>query len=230
MPKITINHITKYYVDSKKRSAIAGIFQVSAEIPDASFVVLVGPSGCGKTTLLKVLAGLNAPDEGSIQYNGQDIFSIAPHERNIAFVTQEYALYPNRTIFDNIAYPLIVAKVPVEEIRHRVHEIAQLLDIEILLSRKPKVLSGGQRQRAALARALVKRPDILLMDEPLSSIDDPTRFALRQLLKSLQQRFQMTVILSTHRQEDAYFWADWLIEMENGSITKTTQFKNGVPV
>lgn len=230
MPKIKIDSITKYYLDSKKKLAIAGIYQISLLIPDASFAVVVGPSGCGKTTLLKTLAGLIVPDEGTVFFNDKNVTSVAPNERNIAFVSQEYALYPNKTVFENIAYPLIVSNVPIEEIRRRVYELAKLLDIEVLLSRKPGLLSGGQKQRVALGRALIKRPDVLFMDEPLSNLDDPTRYSLRQLVKDIQKRLQINVILSTHRQEDAYFWADLLVEMENGSIVKTTAFKDGLPV
>ncbi len=228
MPKIKLDSITKYYLNPKKNLAIAGIYQVSLMVPDASFVVVIGPSGCGKTTLLKTIAGLIVPDEGSVFFNEKNVTSVAPNERNISFVSQEYSLYPNKTVFENIAYPLIVSNVPIDEIRRRVYDMAKLLDIEILLSRKPGVLSGGQRQRVAVGRALIKRPDVLFMDEPLSNLDDPTRYALRQLVKDVQKRLQINVILSTHRQEDAFFWADVLVEMGNGSIVKTTVYKDGV--
>ncbi|HAK05623.1 MAG TPA: hypothetical protein DCM23_02830 [Firmicutes bacterium] len=230
MPKITLDQVTKYYVDDHKTTAVAALFKVSAEIPDGSLAVIVGPSGCGKTTLLKTIAGIYELNEGVILFNDQDIAPIAISERNLSFVNQEFALYPNMTSFENIAYPLKVAHIPIEETRKRVQEVATLLEIELLLSRKPRVLSGGQRQLVALARALIKRPHILLLDEPFANIDDPTRQKLRKIIKDIKARYNMNVIMSTHRQEDAYFLADQLIEMNNGEIVKVTAFEKGLPV
>jgi len=219
MPTIELVNVSHYYINGKTNIATAGLFQVSLKLPDRQFIIIEGPSGCGKTTLLKTIAGLYTPDEGKVLFNDIDVNNTPPNKRSIGFVSQEYALYPNKTVFDNIGYPLKVAKVPLVELRDRVSDIAKLLDIELLLSRKPRVLSGGQRQRVALARALIRRPDVLLLDEPLSNVEGPLRDELLTLLSSLQKRLSMTLVMATHQVAEASRYGDILVSMNNGSIT-----------
>jgi ABC-type sugar transport system ATPase subunit len=223
MPTIELQDISYYYVDKKKRVATAGLYQVNLSVPDCSLIVLTGPSGCGKTTLLKTIAGIYPPESGTILFNDIDVTNTPANQRGVGLVTQEYALYPNKTVFDNIAYPLQVAKVPLEERRQRVNDIARLLDIELALSRKPRVLSGGQRQRVALARALIRRPDILLLDEPLSNVEGPLRSALLAFLSDMQKRLSMTLIIATHQVEEASRYGDVVLAMENGTIVHVSR-------
>lgn len=229
MPKIELKDVTYYYLDIERKVGVAGIYRISASIPSQSFIIIVGPSGCGKTTLLKVIAGMLPPSEGTINFDEIDVAAIPLNERYVSFVSQEFALYPTMSVFENIAYPLKVARVPIEETRVRVNELATMLKIDHLLSRRPRHLSVGERQRVALARALIKRPHILFLDEPMSNLDDVNRTALREMLKNVQRRYGMTIMMSTHRQEDAYFLADLLIEMDNGGIKKVSPFKDGQP-
>jgi ABC-type sugar transport system ATPase subunit len=219
MPTIELVNVSHYYLNGKTNIATAGLFQVSLILPDCHFIIIEGPSGCGKTTLLKTIAGLYTPEEGTVLFNGIDVINTPANKRSVGLVSQEYALYPNKTVFDNIGYPLKVAKVPLEELRQRVSEISQLLGIDLLLSRKPRVLSGGQRQRVALARSLIRRPDILLLDEPLSNVEGPLRDELLTLLSSLQKRLSMTLIMATHQVAEAARYGDVIVSMENGSIT-----------
>lgn len=225
MPKINLTAVNYYYIDKKARIATAGLYDVSVEIPNHSFTVIQGASGSGKTTLLKIIAGLFFPEEGTITYNDSDVTTTPAAKRNVGLVTQEYALYTNLTIFDNIAYPLKVSDVPLQERRERVETIAKLLELELTLSRKPRVLSGGERQRVALARALIRRPDVLLLDEPLSNLDGPLRSELLALLTTLQKKLAMTVIMATHNLEEAALYADYIIKMENGAVISVDKNK-----
>lgn len=218
MGNIKLDSVSKYFIDKKSNTAIAALYHINLNIPRNTFTVVTGPSGCGKTTLLKIIAGLYLVDEGQIFFNDDDVTSVSPNKRNCAFVSQAYALYPHMSIFDNIAYPLKQASIPVEEIKRRVGEISTLLQLNLFLSRKPKVLSGGQQQRVALARAIVKHPNILLLDEPLSNLDESSRLQIRELLKTLQKKLNLSIVIVTHHEADAHYLADLLIHMDNGSI------------
>ncbi len=218
MASIKTKKLNKYYVDKKEKTATAVLYDVDLDIPDGKFTVVVGPSGCGKTTLLKTLAGVIPADDGKIYFNGADVTDALPKDRNVSLVTQEYALYPHLTVFDNVAYPLKLEKVPAEELRRRVNDALGLLDISLLSSRKPAKLSGGQRQRVAIARALVKEPDVVFMDEPLSNLDAATRKELAVKLKNISATTRATFVYVTHNDEEARFLADYIVKMENGSI------------
>ncbi len=221
MPSIKTVDLTKYYVDKKNKTATAVLYKLSAEIPDKSFTVIMGLSGSGKTTFLKTLAGLIKSDEGGIFFDGKDVTDSLPSSRGVSYLSQEYALYPHLTVFDNIAYPLKTAKVPAEEIRRRVNEICSALDITLLSSRKPRVLSGGQQQRVALARALVKQPDAVLLDEPLSNLDEHTRRSLAAEFAAMQKKLGLTFVYVTHNTEEARTLADHLIVIDNGAVVQS---------
>lgn len=221
MPKITLEHLTKYYIDNKKKTAIAGLYDVNLVVPHASFCAIIGESGCGKTTLLKTIAGILIEDQGELYFDQKEINNQTREKHSVSYVSQEYVLYPNMTIFDNIAYPLKLQRVPFEEITRRVHEIATFLDIEILLSRKPKVLSGGQQQRVAIARALIRKTPILLLDEPLSNIDPQLKGSIILKIREWQMKYQMTVLYVTHQLEEVLPFSDEIIYMENGTVIKT---------
>jgi multiple sugar transport system ATP-binding protein len=194
---------------------------VSCLFEDGKLTVLVGPSGCGKTTLLRSIAGLAEPTGGSIYIGGQNVDGAPPWERNLAMVFQSYALYPHMSVFKNIAFPLEAIKVPKAEIKRRVQQTAGILQIEELLNRKPRELSGGQMQRVALGRAIVREPDVFLMDEPLSNLDAKLRVLMRAELKHLQRELGVTTIYVTHDQAEAMTLADTLIVMYGGCIQQT---------
>ncbi|MGW4123073.1 ABC transporter ATP-binding protein [Nocardia sp. NPDC004711] len=181
-------------------------------------VVLLGPSGCGKTTLLRCIAGLEDPSSGSVRLGGRDLTALEPAARNVAMVFQNHGLYPNKTAFGNIEFPLRMAKVRRVERERRVCEIARMLRIEDVLHRRPAALSGGQRQRVGIGRALVREPDLVLMDEPLSSLDADLRTAMRGEIRALQRRFGWGMVYVTHDQTEALALADQLVVMRSGSI------------
>ena len=220
MPKITTVNLTKYYIDKKSKTATAVLYNVDCEIPDKTFTVIVGKSGSGKTTFVKTLAGLIAPDEGSILFDGVDVTSSTASQRNVSLLTQEYALYPHLTVFDNIAYPLKLMRAPAEEIRRRVNGICELLDITLLTSRRIRQLSGGQLQRIALARALVKNPDTVLLDEPLSNLDEKSRYTLSMQFAQLQKKLGCSFIYVTHSITEAQRLADYIVVFENGDVVQ----------
>ncbi len=225
MPTVKLESLCKYYIDKKDKSATAVLYNVNALIPDGSFTVIMGPSGCGKTTLLKCIGGLLEVDDGDIYFDHEKVTQLAPGKRNVSYVSQEYALYPHKTVFDNVAYPLQLVGVPDEELRRRVQEMLSLLDIAPLGSRKPRELSGGQQQRVALARALVKRPGILLLDEPLSNIDEKQKNALMDVFRTVQQRLGISFLYVTHSLNEAQHLADQLLIMDNGEIVKSGSFR-----
>lgn len=181
-------------------------------------VVLVGPSGCGKTTLLRCIAGLESVTTGDIHLHGRDAAGIAPHRRGVAMVFQNYALYPNKTVAQNISFPLRMSRVPGKERDARTREIAEVLAISHLLDRRPRQLSGGQKQRVGIGRALVRRPAIVAMDEPLSNLDAQLRVEMRTEIRALQQRLGMTVVYVTHDQTEALSLADRIVVMNGGAI------------
>ncbi|UCD58879.1 MAG: ABC transporter ATP-binding protein [Candidatus Hydrogenedentota bacterium] len=191
---------------------------VSFEVPDRTFFTLLGPSGCGKTTLLRIIAGLEIPDEGTVAIRGRDITRVPPSRRNVSMVFQSYALYPHMTVFRNIATPLRLRNVKEDEIERRVRETAELLGIGDHLEKRPGPLSGGERQRVALARALVREPDVFLMDEPLSNLDALLRERTRTELKVLFSRVGATVIYVTHDQVEAMAMSDIVVVLHDGRI------------
>ncbi len=198
--------------------------EMNLEIKDGEFMVLLGPSGCGKTTTLRMIAGLEEPSKGQI-YIGDKLVAdpekgifIPPKDRDIAMVFQSYALYPHMTVYDNIAFPLKLRKVPKQEIDQRVREVAELLGLTELLNRKPRELSGGQRQRVALGRAIVRRPKVFLMDEPLSNLDAKLRVKMRAELKKLQRQLGVTTIYVTHDQVEAMTMGDRIAVMNAGVL------------
>lgn len=220
MPKITINNLTYLYIDKKKNTGVAAICNLNAVIENNSFSVIIGESGCGKTTLLKLLTGLLKPHEGSIYFDNNDITKLDANERNLSYISQEFALYPHLTVFDNIAYPLKISKVPSEEIRLRVNEMLQLLDLVPYQTRKPRHLSIGQRQRVALGRALVKRPSLILLDEPFSNLDEPLKKELIDLIKEIKNKLPITFIYVTHRLDEIKFVGTNVLVLHNGTIVQ----------
>ena len=220
MPKITINDLTYLYIDKKKNTGVAAICNLNAVIENNSFSVIIGESGCGKTTLLKLLTVLLKPHEGSIYFDNNDITKLDANERNLSYISQEFALYPHLTVFDNIAYPLKISKVPSEEIRLRVNEMLKMLDLVPYQTRKPRHLSIGQRQRVALGRALVKRPSLILLDEPFSNLDEPLKKELIDLIKEIKNKLPITFIYVTHRLDEIKFVGTNVLVLHNGTIVQ----------
>ncbi|MFT3732937.1 MAG: ABC transporter ATP-binding protein [Hyphomicrobium sp.] len=191
---------------------------VSIDIADGEFVVLVGPSGCGKTTTLRMLAGLEEATGGTIKIGDRDVTDLAPRLRNIAMVFQSYALYPHKTVRENMEFALKLAKVPRSEIAQRVNAAADILGLSVMLDAKPKTLSGGQRQRVALGRAIVREPEVFLFDEPLSNLDAKLRNAMRSELIRLHHRLGATMIYVTHDQVEAMTMGDRIVVMNDGVV------------
>jgi len=212
MGSITLEHVKKSF------GASDIIPDASLEIADGSFVVFVGPSGCGKTTLLRLIAGLEHPSHGDILIGGQVVTRLPPRARQIAMVFQSYALYPHKTVFANIAFPLAAAGMPRDQRPEKVRWAAGRLGIDGLLDRRPRQLSGGERQRVALARALVREPQVFLLDEPLSNLDAKLRASARDELKEFQQRVGITTIYVTHDQVEAMGLGDRIAVLNEGKI------------
>jgi multiple sugar transport system ATP-binding protein len=203
---------------TKRFGKVVAVEKLSLEVRDKEFVVLLGPSGCGKTTVLRCIAGLEAPDEGEIYIGDKLVNDLEPKQRNVAMVFQTYALYPHMSVFNNIAFPLENAGVPKDEIKKKVQDTAKLLKIENLLDRKPKQLSGGQRQRVALGRAMVREPSVFLMDEPLSNLDAKLRVYMRAELKKLQKDVGITTVYVTHDQVEAMTMGDRVAILNEGVL------------
>ena len=220
MAKVSVRDVYKIYPGDKGRdvTAVAG---VSLEIGDREFVVLVGPSGCGKSTTLRMIAGLEEISKGEILIGDKVVNGVAPKDRDIAMVFQNYALYPHMSVYDNMAFGLKLRKYPKAEIRKRVNDAAAILGIEDLLERKPKALSGGQRQRVALGRAIVRQPKVFLFDEPLSNLDAKMRVQMRTEITKLHQRLQATMIYVTHDQIEAMTMGDRIVVMDKGMVQQT---------
>lgn len=197
---------------------VIAVNNLNLDIADGEFIVFVGSSGCGKTTTLRMIAGLEQPDSGSVIIGKRDVINLAPKDRNIAMVFQNFALFPSMDVYNNIAFPLQVLRWPKADIEKRVHEVAKLVGVEGLLNRKSRQVSGGQAQRVALARALVLNPDVFLMDEPLSAIDAKVRVQLRTEIKQLHQETGITTIYVTHDQEEAMTLGDRIVVMDAGNI------------
>src|ERR1700737_1242588 len=202
----------------KKFGAFRAVDRLSLDIRAGEFFALLGPSGCGKTTLLRMLAGFETPDEGRILLNGRDIAQVLPHQRPVNMMFQNYALFPHLTVRDNIAFGLKRAGLPRAEIDARVAEMVALVKLEGLAKRKPDQLSGGQRQRVALARSLARRPQLLLLDEPLAALDKKLRESTQLELMEVQRRLGMTFIIVTHDQEEAMTVADRIGVMDSGRL------------
>lgn len=197
---------------------VVAVQDFNIDIKDNEFIVLVGPSGCGKSTTLRMVAGLEDISGGELYIDGRLCNDIEPKDRDIAMVFQSYALYPHLTVYDNIAFPLKIAKVPKEEIDKKVRDAAETLDITQYLDRKPKNLSGGQRQRVAIGRAIVRNPKVLLMDEPLSNLDAKLRNQMRAEIIKLRQKIDTTFIYVTHDQVEAMTLGDRIVVMKDGFV------------
>jgi inositol-phosphate transport system ATP-binding protein len=203
---------------SKSFGNVVGVETLNLDIRDGEFVAFLGPSGCGKTTTLLMVAGIYKPSSGVIRFGDKVVNTVSPRDRNIGMVFQSYALYPHMTVQGNIGYPLKLKKVPKEEMNRRVRRVADSMGIEHLLDRRPGQLSGGQQQRVALGRALVKEPDLLLFDEPLSNLDARLRLSMRGEIKQLQKRLGITAIYVTHDQIEAMTMADRIAVMSGGTL------------
>lgn len=212
MASVTIDNVYKRYGNAEVMHG------VSANIEDGEFVVLVGPSGCGKSTLLRMLAGLEEISDGNISIGDRVVNNVLPKERDIAMVFQSYALYPHKTVFDNIGFPLKMAKRSKAEIEEKVKKAAEILDLSKYLKRFPKELSGGQRQRVAMGRAIVRDPQVFLFDEPLSNLDAKLRVTMRVEIKELHQRLGTTIVYVTHDQIEAMTMADKIVVMRDGRV------------
>ena len=197
---------------------VVAVQEFSLDIADKEFIVLVGPSGCGKSTTLRMVAGLEEITAGELYIDGKFMNDVAPKDRDIAMVFQNYALYPHMTVFENMAFSLKLQKVDKKEIERRVREAAEILDITDYLERKPKALSGGQRQRVAIGRAIVRDPKVMLMDEPLSNLDAKLRNEMRAEIIKLRQRINTTFIYVTHDQTEAMTLGDRIVIMKDGFI------------
>ena len=213
MADLQLKHIYKKFA-----GGVTAVGDFCLDIEDKEFIILVGPSGCGKSTTLRMIAGLEEISEGELYIGGKLMNDIAPKDRDIAMVFQNYALYPHMTVFENMAFALKLRKTPKDEIKRRVMEAAKILDIEHLLDRKPKALSGGQRQRVAMGRAIVRSPKVVLMDEPLSNLDAKLRVAMRTEIKKLHNKLQTTFIYVTHDQTEAMTMGTRIVVMKDGII------------
>src|SRR5215470_5026010 len=212
MADVALRNVVKRFDD------VDAVRNISLTIPDNEFVVLVGPSGCGKSTTLRMIAGLEEATAGDILIGGEVVNDVPPKDRDIAMVFQNYALYPHMTVFENMSFGLKLRRVAKSEIRARVEEAARILDITDLLSRRPKQLSGGQRQRVAMGRAIVRKPQVFLFDEPLSNLDAKLRVAMRTEIKALHQRLKTTSVYVTHDQIEAMTMADRIVVMNMGRV------------
>ena len=209
MAEVKFDHVTRIYPGNTEPS----VDDLNMEIKDGEFLVLVGPSGCGKSTTLRMLAGLEEVNQGSIMIGDTDVTNMQPKDRDIAMVFQNYALYPHMTVADNMGFALKIAGTPKAEIRKRVEEAAKILDLTEYLDRKPKALSGGQRQRVAMGRAIVRKPKVFLMDEPLSNLDAKLRVQTRTQIAALQRQLGVTTLYVTHDQTEAMTLADRIVIM-----------------
>jgi len=218
---VSLQGITKVFA-----GGVNAVSEFTLEIEDKEFIVLVGPSGCGKSTTLRMVAGLEEISDGQLYIGDRLVNDVAPKDRDIAMVFQNYALYPHMTVYDNMAFGLKLRKVPKAEIDQRVKEAARILDIEHLLNRKPKALSGGQRQRVALGRAIVREPKVFLMDEPLSNLDAKLRVQMRTEITKLHQKLQTTFIYVTHDQTEAMTMGSRIVVMKDGFIQQVETPQN----
>jgi ABC-type sugar transport system ATPase subunit len=220
MAKVILQDIVKTYKSqnksqNKSQSVVKGI---NLEIESGEFLVLLGPSGCGKSTTLRMIAGLEEITSGKLFIGEKEVNNLSPKERNLAMVFQNYALYPHMSVYDNISFSLKIAGASKEEIKKRVDEVSSILGLDQLLKRRPAQLSGGQRQRVAMGRAIIRRPDVFLFDEPLSNLDAKLRIQMRSEIKKLHQALKTTTIYVTHDQVEAMTLADRIVIMKDGQI------------
>lgn len=221
MASLSLRNVYKRYP-----GGVTAVSDFNLEIEDKEFIILVGPSGCGKSTTLRMVAGLEEISDGEIYIGDRLVNDVAPKDRDIAMVFQNYALYPHMTVFDNMAFGLKLRKTPKDEIKRRVEEAARILDIEHLLERKPKALSGGQRQRVALGRAIVREPKVFLLDEPLSNLDAKLRAQMRTEISKLHQRLGTTFIYVTHDQTEAMTMGTRIVVMKSGIVQQVDSPNN----
>ncbi len=221
MASLSLKNIYKKYP-----GGVTAVSDFNLEIKDKEFIILVGPSGCGKSTTLRMVAGLEEITSGELYIGDRLVNDVAPKDRDIAMVFQNYALYPHMTVFENMAFGLKLRKTPKDEIKRRVEEAARILDIAHLLDRKPKALSGGQRQRVALGRAIVREPKVFLLDEPLSNLDAKLRAQMRTEISKLHQKLGTTFIYVTHDQTEAMTMGDRIVVMKDGLIQQVDSPNN----
>ncbi len=221
MASLSLRSVYKRYP-----GGVTAVSDFNLEIKDKEFIILVGPSGCGKSTTLRMVAGLEEISDGEVYIGDRLVNDVAPKDRDIAMVFQNYALYPHMTVFDNMAFGLKLRKTSKDEIKRRVEEAARILDIEHLLERKPKALSGGQRQRVALGRAIVREPKVFLLDEPLSNLDAKLRAQMRTEISKLHQRLGTTFIYVTHDQTEAMTMGTRIVVMKSGLIQQVDTPQN----
>lgn len=214
MAEVVFDHVTRIYPGNDEPS----VSDLSLDIKDGEFLVLVGPSGCGKSTTLRMLAGLEEVNKGRIMIGDKDVTTMQPKDRDIAMVFQNYALYPHMTVADNMGFALKIAGTPKDEIRQRVEKAAEVLDLTEYLDRKPKALSGGQRQRVAMGRAIVRQPKVFLMDEPLSNLDAKLRVQTRTQIAALQRQLNVTTLYVTHDQTEALTMGDRIAVIKLGVL------------
>ncbi|MBP5177851.1 MAG: ATP-binding cassette domain-containing protein, partial [Clostridia bacterium] len=216
MAKLLLKNVYKVY-----DGGVRAVSDFNLEIGDKEFVVFVGPSGCGKSTTLRMIAGLEEITSGELYIDGVKVNDVEPKDRNIAMVFQNYALYPHMTVYKNMGFGLKLRKVPASEVDRRVRNAADILGISELLERKPKALSGGQRQRVALGRAIVREPNVFLLDEPLSNLDAKLRVQMRSEIIKLHKKLATTFIYVTHDQTEAMTMGDRIVVMKDGLIQQT---------
>ena len=217
MSSVSMKHIYKKYA-----GGVIAVTDFNLEIEDKEFIILVGPSGCGKSTTLRMIAGLEEISEGELYIDGKLCNDVPPKERDIAMVFQNYALYPHMTVYENMSFGLKLRKTPKDEIKRRVEEAAQILEIEHLLDRKPAALSGGQRQRVALGRAIVRNPKVFLLDEPLSNLDAKLRAQMRSELTKLHKKLDTTFIYVTHDQTEAMTMGSRIVVLKDGFMQQVS--------
>ena len=219
MAELILEHISKKYSGhAKGDTPPKAVDDISFTVRDKEFMVIVGPSGCGKSTLLRMIAGLEDISEGVLRIDGNRMNELSPKDRDIAMVFQNYALYPHMTVYDNLAFGLKLKRCPKTEIRSRVMQTAELLEIQDMLHRKPKLLSGGQRQRVAIGRAIIRRPKIFLFDEPLSNLDAKLRTQMRIELQKLHRKIGATIVYVTHDQTEAMTLGDKIAVLNKGKL------------
>ncbi len=210
--RLTLEHLTK------KWGSVVGAEDINLQVEDGEFVAFLGPSGCGKTTTLLMVAGIYKPTAGIIKFDDRIMNKVPPKDRNVGMVFQSYALYPHMTVYENLTFPMKLQKMPEKQMRERAQRIAEMMGIGELMDRKPGQLSGGQQQRVALGRALVKQPDLLLFDEPLSNLDARLRLTMRAEIKRLQLELGITSVYVTHDQVEAMTMADRIAVMKDGHL------------
>jgi multiple sugar transport system ATP-binding protein len=220
MARLVLENVSKRFA-GPRRENVGAVSRMHLAVQDHEFLVIVGPSGCGKTTTLRLIAGLERPDEGVIWLDGKSLAGVPPRDRNVAMVFQNHALLPHLTVFENLAFGLMLRRFPKDEIARRVRAAAEMLSLTPLLERKPPALSGGECQRVALGRAMVREPKVFLFDEPLSNLDAPMRLQLRGEIAALRRRAGAMMLYVTHDQAEAMALADRVAVMKDGALQQT---------